>query len=134
MNIYDVTIGRGEDIRAGLTAYICEKGWDNVWIAGAIGSVKDMVFTTPSQNTLPLCTEQKQCRDAAELLTFTGEVMKIEQMDPELKAVYQDLSSPLFMHIHASCAACGGKIFGGGLLSGRAFRAVRVFLVPLERG
>ena len=70
--------------------------------------------------------------DAAELLSFTGEIMRRECVDPALLAVYPDKTSPLFVHIHASCATAGGHVMGGGMRAGRAFRAVRVFMIPLS--
>jgi predicted DNA-binding protein with PD1-like motif len=46
--------------------------------------------------------------------------------------VYPDKTSPYFVHIHASCARVGGEVVGGGLVKGRAFRALRVFLTPVN--
>ena len=91
----------------------------------------DIVFTTHVEDTLPLKTVSTPVSDAAELLSFTGEIMKKERMDPALASIYKD-EGPLFVHIHASCATAGGHVCGGGLAGGKAFRAVRVFLVPLE--
>ena len=130
-NVFEMTVRSGEDIREAIARFVLEKGWSSVMIPCAIGSVIDMVFTTPVENTLPLRTAKTPVSSAAELLSFTGEVMKKERMDPALAAVYKD-DGPLFVHIHASCATAGGHVAGGGLAGGKAFRAVRVFLVPLE--
>lgn len=130
-DLYEITIDKGQDIRRTITDYVVSKGWKNVMIPMGIGSVIDMEFTTPVENELPLRTCVTRCRDAAELLSFIGEIMEWDRVDPALKAVYPDKSSPLFVHIHASCATAGGHVMGGGLKDGRAFRAVRVFLVPL---
>ena len=128
---YEMTVKSGEDIRGAISRFVLEKGWKSVMIPCAVGSVIDMAFTTPVENTLPLRTAKTPVSGAAELLSFTGEVMTRDRMDPALAAVYQD-DGPLFVHIHASCATAGGHVAGGGLAAGKAFRAVRVFLVPLE--
>ncbi len=130
--LYDLTIESGEDIRQTITDYILEKGWESVYITGAIGSVIDMVLTTPVENTLPLRTASTPCSGAAELVSMTGEVMKRELMDPALATVYTDTDNPLFVHLHACCATAGGHVMGGGVKAGRAFRALRVFMIPLE--
>ena len=129
--IFEVTVKSGEDIRGAIERFVLQKGWSSVIIPCAIGSVIDMVFTTPVENTLPLKTARTPVSGAAELLSFTGEIMKKERMDPALASIYKD-EGPLFVHIHASCATAGGHVSGGGLAGGKAFRAVRVFLVPLE--
>ncbi len=134
MNIlYDVVIPAGVDIRMAITDYVLAKKWEEVAIIGAVGSVQDMKFTTPVENELPLRIGSTPCFGAAEILSFSGEIMKREHMDPELESVYPDKSSPLFVHIHASCATAGGHVCGGGLKSGVAFRELRVFLVPLKK-
>ena len=46
--------------------------------------------------------------------------------------VYPDKVSPLIVHIHASCATAGGHVAGGGLRAGKAFRSVRIFMIPLD--
>ena len=129
--IYEVTVPQGEDIKKVLTDFILQNGWKNVYVTGAIGSVIDMVFTTPIQNHLPLRCGKVPVRAAGEIVQFCGEVMPIEKMPPELEDIYPDKDSPLFVHIHAACAIAGGHVFGGGLSSGRAFRALRIFMVPL---
>lgn len=131
MELYEVTVKSGESIKEVVSRYVLEQGWESVYLTGAVGSVIDCRFTTPTENELPLRTISVSSRGAAELLTFVGEVMKREKMDPELKAVYKDKISPLFVHIHASAATAGGHVIGGGLADGKAFRAVRVFMIPL---
>ena len=124
--LYEVTVKSGEDIRQVIGDYILSMGWESVYVIGAIGSVIDMSFTAPIENSLPLRTASTPCSGAAELVALTGEVMKRERMDPALAAVYTDTQSPLFVHLHACCATAGGHMMGG------AFRAVRVFMTPLE--
>lgn len=129
--LYDVIIPTGEDIRNTISDYVLEKGWEEVAILGAVGSVRDMTFTTPVENELPLKTGSTPCYGAAEILSFSGEIMKREKMDPELERIYTDKNNPLFVHIHASCATAGGHVCGGGLKKGKAFRELRVFLMPM---
>lgn len=130
--LFEVTVGRGEDIKAVITGFILEHHWKNVYITGAVGSVIDMVFTAPIQNHLPLRCGKTPVSGAAEIISMCGEVMPIEFMDPDLEDIYPDKDSPLFVHIHAACATAGGHVFGGGLSGGRAFRSLRVFMIPLD--
>jgi len=128
----EVTVPAGADIKKVVTDFILAHGWKQVYITGAVGSVIDMAFTTPIQNHLPLKVASVPISGAGELLSMVGEIMPREMMDPDLKDVYPDKDSPLFVHIHASFATAGGHVFGGGLKAGKAFRSLRVFMVPLE--
>ena len=128
----EVFIDQGQDIRKTIEAFVIEKGWKEVIVVNAIGSVKDLILAAPISNELPLKVGRTPCYGAAEILSFTGEVMVKEKMDPQLRQVYPDRDSPLFIHIHASCARAGGLVMGGGLWGGTAFRSLRVFLRPVE--
>lgn len=128
----EVFIDQGQDIRKTIEAFVIEKGWKEVIVVNAIGSVKDLILAAPISNELPLKVGRTPCYGAAEILSFTGEVMVKEKMDPQLRQVYPDTDSPLFIHIHASCARAGGSVMGGGLWGGTAFRSLRVFLRPVE--
>lgn len=131
--LYDIVIPAGMDIRTAITGFVLEKEWEEAAIIGAVGSVQGMEFTTPVENQLPLRTSSTPCFGAAEILSFSGGVMKREYMDPELEHIYPDKSSPLFVHIHASCATAGGHVCGGGLKSGAAFRELRVYVIPMKK-
>lgn len=128
----EVFVDQGQDIRKTIEAFIVKKGWKEVIVVNAIGSVKDLILAAPISNELPLKVGRTPCYGAAEILSFTGEIMVKEKMDPQLRQVYPDTDSPLFIHIHASCARSGGQVMGGGLWGGTAFRSLRVFLRPIE--
>ena len=128
----EVFVDQGQDIRKTIEAFVIEKGWNEVIVVNAIGSVKDLILAAPIRNELPLKVGRTPCYGAAEILSFTGEIMVKDRMDPQLRQVYPDTDSPLFIHIHASCARAGGQVMGGGLWGGTAFRSLRVFLRPLE--
>lgn len=130
--IRDLVIPRGADIKKSIVEFILANDWKYVYISGAVGSVIDMVFTVPSRNYLPLRCKKIALPDASEMVSFIGEVMPIEEMDPDLEDIYPDKEWPLFVHIHAVCASGEGQVIGGGLNSGKAFRALRVFMLPLE--
>ena len=130
--VYEVTVPQGAEIKPVLEKFILQHGWKNVYVTGAIGSVIEMVFTTPVQNHLPLRCGKVPVSAAGEIVQFCGEVMPIEKMPPELEDIYPDKDSPLFIHIHAACAIAGGHVFGGGLSAGRAFRALRIFMQLLD--
>ncbi len=134
MKIYDFIIEKDKDIKKEIVSFILKKGWNEALILGAVGSVKDMIFTTPVCDSLPLRTCKNPVLGAGEILSFTGEIMGREKMDPDLKDVYKDTECPLFVHIHASMAAKNGVVAGGGLAEGKAFRALRVFIVPVSEG
>lgn len=128
----EVFVDQGQDIRKTIEAFVIEKGWKEVIVVNAIGSVKNLILAAPIRNELPLKVGRTPCYGAAEILSFTGEIMVKDRMDPQLRQVYPDTDSPLFIHIHASCASAGGQVMGGGLWGGTAFRSLRVFLRPLE--
>ena len=128
----EVFVDQGQDIRKTIEAFVIEKGWKEVIVVNAIGSVKDLILAAPIRNELPLKVGRTPCYGAAEILSFTGEIMVKDRMDPQLRQVYPDTDSPLFIHVHASCARAGGQVMGGGLWGGTAFRSLRVFLRPLE--
>ena len=128
----EVFVDQGQDIRKTIEAFVIEKGWKEVIVVNAIGSVKDLILAAPIRNERPLKVGRTPCYGAAEILSFTGEIMVKDRMDPQLRQVYPDTDSPLFIHIHASCARAGGQVMGGGLWGGTAFRSLRVFLRPLE--
>jgi len=130
--LYEITVKRGEDIRQAVSDFILEKDWDQVFIVGAVGSIIDSAYNAPVDNSIPMNLVTNECPGAAEVLSFSGEVMKRERMDANLAKVYKDKTSPLFVHIHASCATGEGKVYGGGLVKGKAFRALRIFMIPLE--
>ncbi len=128
----EVTVSAGEDIKKVVTDFILVNGWKQVYVTGAVGSVIDMVFTTPIQNHLPLKVVSLPVSGAGEMLSMVGEIMPREIMDPDLKDIYPDKDSPLFVHLHACIATTGGHVSGGGLKAGKAFRSLRVFILPLE--
>ncbi len=130
--IYELTVNYGEDIREKISEYVLKNGWSDVYIMGAIGSVMDCAFNTPIDKSIPMNLSVTDFPGASEILSFTGEVMLKEKMDPNIRQVYRDTGSPLFVHIHASSAQPNGKICGGGLVKGQGFRALRVFLMPLD--
>lgn len=130
-DLYEVTVGRGEDIHQVITEFILEHGWEEVFVVGAIGSIIESVYNAPIDNSIPMHLVQRECPAAAEVLSFTGEIMKRERMDENLRKVYPDKTSPFFLHIHASCVTGEGKIYGGGLVRGKAFRALRIFMTPV---
>ena len=64
-----------------ISGYILEKGWEEVFIVGAVGSIIDSAYNAPIDNSIPMNLATNECPRAAELLSFNGEVMKRERMD-----------------------------------------------------
>ena len=83
-----------------------------------------------------LCENLKNLRDGKNRTRPALTVDEIYEYDldtdPALLEVYPDKVSPLIVHIHASCATAGGHVAGGGLRAGKAFRSVRIFMIPLD--
>ena len=128
----EVTVNAGEDILQKLEAFVAGQQWNTVVVTNAIGLVKDILLATPAVNELPLGIITEPCNGTAEILTFAGEIMRKEFMDPQLKEVCPNVESPLFFHIHAACTKPGGEVIGGGLWGGRAFQELRIFLLAFD--
>ncbi len=125
--VHELIIGKDQEIKSAIEAFVLEKGWQNVYISGAIGSVYGVEFTAPVDSSYPPRVERTFCQGPAEMLAFTGEVMAMDRMDPALKGIYKG-DGPLFIHIHGSVAVAGAHVYGGGFQNGRAFRSLKVYL------
>ena len=90
-----------------------------------------MRIAAPVAHELPPQTVEVPYGVSAEVVGFTGEVIPWDKVDSHLASVYPDKDDPVFVHIHIAAAMAGGQVFGGGLRSGKAFRALRVFMLPL---
>lgn len=123
-----IVVGADCDIKEAIVSALLSLGWKRAAIVSAVGSVKNVTFTTVIQNTLPLVTKQTNYPDAYEMVSFTGEVTAIEDMDPALKSIYKD-DCPLFVHIHASCALRDGQVVGGGFKGGKTLRSLTVYVM-----
>ncbi len=42
--LHELVIAKDQDIKAAIEAFVLEKGWQNVYISGAIGSVYGLEF------------------------------------------------------------------------------------------
>ena len=51
--VCELIVGKDQDIKAAIEAFVLEKGWQNVYISGAIGSVYGLEFTTPADSSYP---------------------------------------------------------------------------------
>ena len=73
-NLQEVTVPMGKDIKKVITEFILQNGWKQVYIIGAVGSVIDMVFTTPIQNYLPLKVSSVPVHDLIETIFFALQI------------------------------------------------------------
>lgn len=126
--IWELEIGPGEDIKGKISEFIRERGWERAGICGALGSVKNVVLTTPVSFELPPEVMKTPCGGPGEVLAFSGEVMRADLMDPMLKKIYPG-GEPFFIHIHISLAVPGAHVYGGGLEKGSVFRGLKVYLI-----
>ena len=125
--VYQIAVDKGEEIKEKINQFILEKKWDAAVILCGIGSVRDAQYANPAGTADNYTIEFFDCPEPAELVSFTGEVMKGERMAPALRKVYGD-PGEYFIHIHAAGAAAGGVVRGGGFQKGYALRAVNVFI------
>lgn len=130
--VYQIMVNKDEDIKEVITKYVLEKGWDNAYISGAIGSTHNAKLKTPNSLAYPPQTSTTDCYMPCEVLAFTGEIMAKNKMPEDLKEVYVDDGCPLFVHIHASLSATGAHVYGGGFHGGQAFRGLKVYIQPME--
>lgn len=125
--IWELEIGRDEDIKSSISEFFRSQGWDQACICGAVGSVKEVTLTTPVSFDLPPAVTKTPFTGPGEVLAFSGEVMKSDLMDPLLKEIYKG-DEDLFIHIHISLAGGGAHVYGGGLDKGKTFRGLKVFI------
>ena len=125
--IHKIAVTKGEEVKEKINLFMLEKKWNAAIILAAVGSVRDVLYTAPKGTADDYTIETFECPAPAELVSFTGEIMKTKLMDPALQKVYKD-AGEYFIHIHAASAAAGGVVSGGGFQKGYALRAVNVFI------
>ncbi len=130
--LYEVIVEKDENVKEKVTQFILDHKWENVYISGAVGSIRQAKLANPVSAEFPPQIGITDCPGPCEVVAFTGEVMKRELMDPVMAKIYPDKSCPLFVHIHAALGGAGAKMFGGGFQDGYAFRKLRVFMLPLN--
>lgn len=130
MDIVPIDIPAGAPIKDTLLDALVEKGLSHAAVIGAIGSAVDLAVAAPVSRDLPPKTVEVPYGVACEVVAMSGEVMPWDEVDPRLLAAYPARKDPLFLHLHIAAAMAGGRVFGGGLRSGRALRHIRVFVIP----
>jgi len=129
--ILELTIPAGKDIKEAIVEFVVEQQLTRSIIIGGIGSAKNLEIAAPISPELPLKTTPTLYPVAAEILSFSGEILPWEEVDSLIKNQYSQSTDPVFVHIHVSAAFAGGLVFGGGLRGGNAFRALRIFMIRL---
>jgi predicted DNA-binding protein with PD1-like motif len=125
--VYQIEVGKDEEIREKILGFILQKRWNGALVIGAIGSVKEVRYFTPTGTDFPPRLESTTIAAPAEILSFIGEVMRAEQIPSSLREAYK-IDGDYFLHIHASMAVAGGHVYGGGFQYGYALRGVNVFI------
>lgn len=133
MVLYEWIIERDEDIRACLDKYMVESGLQHAYISGAIGSIKDVLLAAPASLDIPPRLVLTNCNGPAEITSFSGDVYLRHLAPPDELFLDDQAASPLFAHIHMSCAIAGGSTCGGGLRAGKAFRRIKLYVLAGER-
>ncbi|NLJ63765.1 MAG: DNA-binding protein [Christensenellaceae bacterium] len=129
---HEIKIKSGENIREIINAYVVEHKITHAFIAGAVGSVSDMVFNAPDSSSFPIKPVSTPVSGPAEVLAFSGEVIPKEEMDETMKRIYHDDPYDLFIHVHAAVGVAGANVYGGALLEGKVFRALSVYILPIN--
>jgi predicted DNA-binding protein with PD1-like motif len=125
--VYQLKIAKNEEIKEKILDFLLRKRWDGALIIGAIGSVKEVRYFTPSGMDSPPRLESTTIVAPAEILSFIGEVMRAEEVPSSLRETYA-IDGDYFLHVHASTAVAGGHVYGGGFQYGYALRGVNVFI------
>jgi hypothetical protein len=89
-DIYQITVAKGEEVKEKINQFILERKWEAALILGGIGSVRDVRYSVPVGQPDNYRIEFTEYPAPAELVSFSGEIMKSECMDPDLKKVYGD--------------------------------------------
>lgn len=130
MDFYEWIIERDEDLRIRLDQYMLASGFQHIFISGAVGSMRDITLAAPGEFTIPPRLVMTECLGPAEITSFAGDVYLRHLAPQDELFLDPENDSPLFAHIHMSCAIAGGQTIGGGLRRGKAFRRIKLFVVP----
>lgn len=127
-----VQIAKGQEIRAAIHDFMQAQGLRYAFIAGAVGSAEQMVFSAPDGSVLPIRPVNTPVPGPAEILAFSGEVLPIAQADATLQRLYADDPYELLIHVHAAVATAGAQVYGGALRQGIGFRGITVYMWPIQ--
>lgn len=130
--IYIIKYGENEDIKSGIKKFMKDKNWDEAYISGGIGSVKELLLTAPKNDSLPPIIERTIIRHPGELVSIVGEILPMKKIDESLKHIYKDEESDFFIHLHASIGLKNGKVYGGGLHKGKTFRGLKLYIQEIK--
>lgn len=132
MEFYELIIERDEDLRTQLDQYMLSKGFKHIYISGAVGSMRDITLAAPAGFNIPPNLVLTKCLGPAEITSFAGDVYLRHLAPQDELFLDPEEKSPLFAHIHMSCAIAGGKTYGGGFRTGKAFRRIKLFIAAKE--
>lgn len=128
MKVYELIIERDEDLRTRLDEYMLGKKFTHIYIGGAVGSMRDITLAAPAEMTIPPRLVLTPCEGPVEITSFVGDVYLRHLAPQDELFMDPEEDSPLFAHIHMSCAVAGGQTYGGGFRKGRAFRRIKLFI------
>lgn len=131
--IYELVLTENQDIKEGILTFIKAHNLRNVYVSGAIGSVKDCVFTAPLADSTAdkLVVSETMLAQPAELVAFVGEIYLTDGVTDFVPASAKQSDSEYFVHLHGQAAIAGGACYGGGFKSGKVFKRVKVYLFAL---
>lgn len=129
--VYELIIGSNEDVRRCIDEYIVARGWEHVYISGAIGSLCEVTFSAPVTATLPPEVALTQFVGAAEVTSFLGYTYKRSLAPPDELKLDPQNDSPLYVHIHISCGITGAYSLAGGFRGGKTLRAMNIYMIPI---
>lgn len=103
-----------DDFIAKIREFVAEKGWQEAYVQGTIGSVIDVVLTNAAGNTLPPPVQATEVDGPFEMLSCTGEIIRQEQ--------------GYYTHIHISGSKTDATALGGGLRQANVFRQMKIYI------
>ena len=131
-NVRTLRLERGQDVIAGLCEYLKDKPWNAALIVSGIGSVSSATIGNPMTHDLPPKMYLSKIDEPAEVLAFTGEIIRKENAPDDFPAHTKEYPSEYAIHIHIAIAHSKGTVTGGGFRDARVMRALNIYMVELD--
>ena len=91
--LHELVIAKDQDIKAAIEAFVLEKGWQNVYISGAIGSVYGLEFTTPADSSYP--PQVERTLNSANTALATVDIVAQQLANSDLPGILENLDQTL---------------------------------------
>lgn len=129
MLLQEIKIGPSQDVKGAIKQWLLQNQINKAVIVNGIGSMKDLVFSVPSKMSVPVEIEMNKVQGPGEVVSITGEIIDVSELNPELAKLYPQSDDKWFIHIHAAIAEKGGTVKGGGMREGQSFLGLTLWLL-----